>query len=176
MAVRCSLTCAAVKVSLFQDNDVSYSIPHRVKCRTEAVNNPSQSLETCQNARNHFIEAKIYKNIKISDTTPNSSSTSAWLCVTSNQWRNWRGRGVRAAPPGKLSGPSQRFHELQNMKVLLQCLEIRLSWNFKYWNSAVLNKPTIIKWTVNLELLQCSGVHCTLYSRLSSTWILSVMS
>jgi len=25
-----------------------------------------------QNAQNNFIEAKMYKNIKISDTTPNS--------------------------------------------------------------------------------------------------------
>jgi len=58
-------------------------------------------------------------------------------------------------------GPPQRFHELLNMKVLLQILEIRWSWHFKYWNSAVLSKPTIIKWIANSELLQCSGVHCT---------------
>jgi len=29
-----------------------------------------------QNAKNHVIEAKIYKNIRINDTTPNSVSTS----------------------------------------------------------------------------------------------------
>jgi len=39
------------------------------------------------------------------------------------------------------------------MKVLLQLLEIRWSWYFKYWNCAVLSKPTIIKWIVNSELL-----------------------
>jgi len=31
----------------------------------------------------HFIEAKIYKLTEPSDTTPNSVSTSTWLCVTS---------------------------------------------------------------------------------------------
>jgi len=32
------------KLSLSKDNDVSYSIPHRAKCWTEADNNLSQSL------------------------------------------------------------------------------------------------------------------------------------
>jgi len=62
------------------------------------------------------------------------------------------GAGVRVVPPGKLNfkmGPPQRFHELQNTKVLLPFLETRWSWHFKYWNSAVLSKPTIIKWIVN---------------------------
>jgi len=57
---------------------------HRVKCWTDAVNNLSQSLE------NHFIEANIYKNIRISDTTPNYVSTSAWLCATSNMKKQFR--------------------------------------------------------------------------------------
>jgi len=39
-----SLTCAAVKLSLFQENDISNSIPHRVKCWTEAVKRLSWSL------------------------------------------------------------------------------------------------------------------------------------
>jgi len=33
------------------------------------------------------IEAKAYKNIRISDTTSNSVSTSAWLCYASNMKR-----------------------------------------------------------------------------------------
>jgi len=37
------------------------------KCRTEAVKNHSRSTNL-QNAKNHFIEVKIYENIKISDT------------------------------------------------------------------------------------------------------------
>jgi len=49
------------------------------------------------------------------------------------------------------------------MKVLLQFLEIRWSWHFKYWKSTVLSKPTIIKWILNSELLQCSGVQCTIH-------------
>jgi len=32
-----------------------------------------------------IFEVKIYKNIRISDTTPNSISTSTWLCATSNK-------------------------------------------------------------------------------------------
>jgi len=34
-----------------------------------------------KNAQNHFIEAKIYKLTESSDATPNSVSTSTWLCV-----------------------------------------------------------------------------------------------
>jgi len=36
MAMLWSLTRAAVKLSLVQDNDFSYNILHRVKCWTEA--------------------------------------------------------------------------------------------------------------------------------------------
>jgi len=46
MAVLWSLTCAAVILSLFQENNFSNSIPHRVKSRKEAVNHLSWSLET----------------------------------------------------------------------------------------------------------------------------------
>jgi len=42
----CSLTCAAEKFSLFQENTLSNSTPHWVECRTEAVNHLSWSLET----------------------------------------------------------------------------------------------------------------------------------
>ena len=41
----------------------------------------SRNLE---NAKYHFIEAKIDKLTESSDTTPNSVSTSTRLCVTSN--------------------------------------------------------------------------------------------
>ena len=46
MVVLWSLTCAAVVLSLFQENTLSKSIPHRVKPRTEAVKDLSRSLET----------------------------------------------------------------------------------------------------------------------------------
>ena len=45
-AILWSFTCAAVKLSLFQENNLSNSILHRVKCQTEAVNHLSRSLET----------------------------------------------------------------------------------------------------------------------------------
>jgi len=45
MAVQWSLIRAAVKLSLFQVNSSSYSIPHTVKCRTVVINF-SRSLET----------------------------------------------------------------------------------------------------------------------------------
>jgi len=45
-AVLWSLTRAAVKLSLFQENNVSNSTIHRVNCRTEAVNHLSGSVET----------------------------------------------------------------------------------------------------------------------------------
>jgi len=65
MAVLWSLTRAAVKLSLFEDSDLSYSIPHRLKCRTEAVNNPSRSLEICKML--NIILSKIkFINIRIS--------------------------------------------------------------------------------------------------------------
>jgi len=46
MVVLWSLTCAAVILSLFQENNLSESIPHRVKSPTEAVKHLSRSLET----------------------------------------------------------------------------------------------------------------------------------
>jgi len=46
MAVLWSLTCAAVILSLLQENNLSNSIPHRGKCLTEAVEHLSRSLET----------------------------------------------------------------------------------------------------------------------------------
>ena len=46
MAVLWSLTCAAVILSLLQENNLSNSVTHRVKCRTEAVKRLSRSLET----------------------------------------------------------------------------------------------------------------------------------
>jgi len=47
MAVLWSLTCAPVILSLLQENKLSNSIglPHRVNCRTKAVNHLLRSLE-----------------------------------------------------------------------------------------------------------------------------------
>jgi len=56
------LTRAAVKLSLFQDYNLSYSIPHRAKCRTEAVTNLSRSLETCKVPKNILSFIKKYQN------------------------------------------------------------------------------------------------------------------
>jgi len=44
----------------------------------------SQELSSTASLKNHFIEAKIYKNIRIGDATTNPVSTSTWLCVISN--------------------------------------------------------------------------------------------
>jgi len=46
MAVLWSLACAAVILSLLQENNLSNSIPHKVKCRIKAVKHLSRSLET----------------------------------------------------------------------------------------------------------------------------------
>jgi len=45
MPVLWSLTCAVVVLSLLQENNLSKSIPLRVKSRTEAVKHLSPSLE-----------------------------------------------------------------------------------------------------------------------------------
>jgi len=81
MAVR---TSAAFKLSLFPDNDLSYSIPHTVKCRTGAVNNLSRSGETCTMLKIILLKLKFIKNLRISDTTSNYVSASIWLCLPSN--------------------------------------------------------------------------------------------
>jgi len=52
--------------------------------RSTAVKQSLAVSRNLQNAKNHFIEAKIYNNIRTSDTTPNSVPTSTWVCVTSN--------------------------------------------------------------------------------------------
>jgi len=44
-AILWSFTYATVKLLLFQKNNLSNSILHRVKCRTEAVNHLSRSLK-----------------------------------------------------------------------------------------------------------------------------------
>jgi len=62
MAVLWSLTCAAVKLSLSQDNDLPYSIPDRIQCPTEATNNLLRSLETCKMLK-VIIKLKSIKNI-----------------------------------------------------------------------------------------------------------------
>ena len=43
-----------------------------------------RDLQNLKNAEYHFIEVRIDKLVESSDTTPNSVSTSAWVCVTSN--------------------------------------------------------------------------------------------
>jgi len=85
MDVLWSLTCASVELSLFQDNDPFYSITRRVNCQIEAILTIFRGLyRNLQNVKNHFIEAKIYENVRIGNTTPKSVSTSTWQCVTSS--------------------------------------------------------------------------------------------
>jgi len=59
MAVLWSLTRAAVQLPLFQDNGISYCIPQKVKCRTDAFNNLLRSLK--------IILSKL-KHVKISES------------------------------------------------------------------------------------------------------------
>jgi len=82
MAVLWLLTRAAVKLSLFQDSDLSYSMPRRVKCRTKAASHLSRSLETCNIPKIILSKLKFIKNIRINEIIPNSVSSSTWLCVT----------------------------------------------------------------------------------------------
>jgi len=82
-----------------------------------------------QNAKNHFIEPKIYRNIRISDTASNSVSTSTWLRVVSNMksssHKTWQ-------TPHSFLKP----HQIQNL-------------NRKIWGDMAYYVPTIWK----------SGVH-----------------
>jgi len=59
MAVLWSLTCAAVILSLLQENNLSNSIPHRGKCRTEAVKRLSRSLKTWKLLKIIFSKLKL---------------------------------------------------------------------------------------------------------------------
>ena len=70
MARLCSLTCAAVKLSLLQGNNLSNSIQHGMKCRTEAVKHLSRSLETWHILKIILSKLKFITN-RISYTTPN---------------------------------------------------------------------------------------------------------
>jgi len=59
MAVQWPFTCVAVILSLLQENNLSNSILHRVKCRTEAVNHLSRSLETLKMLKNILSKLKF---------------------------------------------------------------------------------------------------------------------
>ena len=90
MAVLCSLTCAAVILSLLQENYLSNSIPHRGKCRTKAVNHLSRSLETWKmltiilsklnfiNWQNQWYHTKLCFNMNLAmcNLPPNMKSSS----------------------------------------------------------------------------------------------------
>ena len=76
VAVLCSVTCAAVKLSLLQENNLSNSIPHRVKCRAKAVEKYAKNY--LKNAKNYFIEAKTYKLIPVESVIPHQ------LCFNMN--------------------------------------------------------------------------------------------
>jgi len=70
-------TLAAVILSLLQENNLSNSIPHRVKCRTEAVKHLSRSIETWKmlkiilsklkliNEQNQWYHTKLCFNINM---------------------------------------------------------------------------------------------------------------
>ena len=94
MAVLWSLTCAAVILSLLQENNLSNSAPHRVKCRTEAVKHLSRSLETWKmlkivlsklkfiNYQNQWYHTKLCLNINLTmcglPSNMKSSSHKMW--------------------------------------------------------------------------------------------------
>jgi len=90
MVVLWSLTCAAVIPSMLQENNLSISIPQRVKCRTEAVKKLSRSVETLKmlksilsnlkwaNYRNQWYHTKLCFNINLAicGLPPNMKSSS----------------------------------------------------------------------------------------------------
>jgi len=76
-----SLTCAAATLSLLQGNNLSNSLPHRVKCRTEAVKHLSRSLETWNMLKIILSKLKLYKLTVSVIPHQTSVSTSTWLCV-----------------------------------------------------------------------------------------------
>jgi len=94
MAVLWSLTCAAVILSLLQENNLSNSIPYRVKCRTKAINHLSQSLETWKmlkiilskikfiNYQNQWYHTKLCFNVNLAmwnlRSDMKSSSHKTW--------------------------------------------------------------------------------------------------
>ena len=61
-------------------------------------------------------------------------------------------------------GPLWDFLNSRLWKCFYKISEIRWSWHFKYWNTAVFSKPTVIKWILNSKLLQ----RCVVYS--TSSW------
>jgi len=73
-----------------------------------------------------IFEVKIYKNIRISDTKPNSVSTSTWLCATSNMkksshktWQTSRfvSKPLRIQTLREKSGGDTSYHVPSSKKV-----------------------------------------------------------
>ena len=64
MAVLCSHMCSCITLTVLRNDFLAFflanSMPHKVKCRTEAVRHLSPSLETWKMLKNRFI-AKTYK-------------------------------------------------------------------------------------------------------------------
>jgi len=101
MAVLRSLTCAAVMLPLLQENNLSNSIPHRVKSRTEAVKHLSPSLETWEmlkiillklkfiNEQNQWYHTKLCFNINLAlcglPSNMKSSSHKRWQTSLTSQ-------------------------------------------------------------------------------------------
>jgi len=81
MVVPWSLTRAAVKLMELQDYDLSYTIPHMAKCRTEAVNNLSRRLEPCKMRNINLSKPKFLKmseSVIFATLTIKSSSHKLW--------------------------------------------------------------------------------------------------
>jgi len=55
----CGLSRAGVIISLLQENNLSNSTPHMVKCRTGAVEHLFAVCRNLKKAKNYFIEAKF---------------------------------------------------------------------------------------------------------------------
>jgi len=80
------------------------------------------------------------------------------------QWRKWR--GGHWCEPHPWQAKCKKWARLEiswtaEYEMLLQVLEIRWCWHFKYWNTAVFSTPIVIKWNVNSKLLQRRAVNNT---------------
>jgi len=98
MAVLWSLTCAAVILSLLQENNLSNCKPHMVKARRVAVKHLSRSLETWKmlkvilsklkfiNYQNLWYHTKLCFNINLAmcglPSNMKSSSHKTWHTIT----------------------------------------------------------------------------------------------
>ena len=141
MAVLWSLTCASVILSLLQENNFSNNVPHRGKCRTEAVKHLSPSLKNLKNAKNylsqlkfinkqnHWYHTKLCFNINLAmyglPSIMKSSSPKTWqtsrlflnpLQIQNLKRKKWGGHGILCPPVWRSGGTRPRVpHQIAQM-------------------------------------------------------------